>query len=264
MVRELHGGTAIVVVVVIVVVVIVVRVHVDVGFDVSIFHVLRALLIGENTNLDTGSRRGAHGTCIVDTPVSIVVVAQLDTASVLGGIEVSVGLHVLNVLALIVTGGGVNIGAHGLDGIVVPTIGLGLVALVTGVAVLLLLLLHELKGGLEIAVHVNDVLSVVVAAGIASRRAEAEHDEPLGLKDGVDAVVLVLVVVILVALFAGELLDELALLELHRVSGEVDLNVTVIRVFEAADGGGSTHELGGVGGLLGGGGHLGGERVGTG
>ena len=139
------------------------------------------------------------------------------------------------------------------------SVGLLLVTLVTGLAVTLLLLLHKVESGLEVGVHIDNVLSVVVAARVASGGAEAEDDESLRLEDGIDAIP-----VVVVALTGTVLLDHLAFFELDGVSGEVYLDLAVVSVLKATDGGGSTNELGVVGGLAGGGGGFGGEGVGGG
>lgn len=80
------------------------------------------MLIRENTNLDTSSGRSTHGSSIVCVAIVILVV-HLDTPSELRSIHVSIGFHVLNVLALIVTSGGIDIVAH--PGIVVVLIVVG-------------------------------------------------------------------------------------------------------------------------------------------
>mmetsp|Transcript_26960 Transcript_26960/g.48956 ORF Transcript_26960/g.48956 Transcript_26960/m.48956 type:complete len:211 (-) Transcript_26960:19-651(-) len=132
------------------------------------FVVVGALFVREDSDLDAGSRRGAHGTGVVHVAV-IVLVVELLALGELAGIHVSILLHVLNVLALRVTAGGVHVLALVgilvlLGGIVIGLSGFSglLVTLVTGLAILLLDLLFVSQGSLKVSVHVHDVLSVVV------------------------------------------------------------------------------------------------------
>mmetsp|Transcript_25600 Transcript_25600/g.48802 ORF Transcript_25600/g.48802 Transcript_25600/m.48802 type:complete len:320 (+) Transcript_25600:123-1082(+) len=130
--------------------------------------VVGTLLVSEDTNLDAGSRRGTHGTGVVNITV-VVLVIELLALSEFTGIHVAILLHVLNILALRVTAGGVHVLALVgilvlLGGIVIGLSGFSglLVTLVTGLAILLLDLLFVSQGSLKVSVHVHDVLSVVV------------------------------------------------------------------------------------------------------
>jgi len=241
-------------------------VTVEHGLNIHVLGEGGALLIGEDTNLDTGSGRGAHGSgVIVDllsvvVVVIIVVVLELLALNELGGIKVSVLFHVVNVLALLVTGGGVDVLTH--VGVVVvsaiiPVVLGHLVTLVAGLAHVLLLLLDVFGSGLEVGLQVNNVLSesrVATAAGAVG--AQTEDYKPLGLKEVVSAVL-----VVVSAFLARKFLDELALLELDGVVGQIDFTILSL---EGTDGLGTTNELGGVGrgGVVGA--NLGGEGVGLG
>mmetsp|Transcript_30947 Transcript_30947/g.65290 ORF Transcript_30947/g.65290 Transcript_30947/m.65290 type:complete len:223 (+) Transcript_30947:691-1359(+) len=222
MVRELHGPVVV---------------------DHEVFNVGRlikdrAVLVIEDADLDAGSAASANGSGVVLALVfAVVVVAVVIVAVVLvgiletnalcvfGGIDVSVGLHVLDVLALIVASGGIDAITHpGLVVLVVlvsilavgvvlvvGVLGLHVDALVASIAVLLLNLLLVLKSGLEVLFHVHDVLSVVVVARAARGvGAKTEDHEALGGQDGIRAILVVVPV-------NAVLLDELALLELDRV-----------------------------------------------
>lgn len=123
-------------------------------------------------------------------------------------------------------------------------------------------MLLVLEGGLEVGVHVDNVLSVVVVAAGARRvGAETKDHKSLG---GEELLTIPILVVVVTALAAFVLLDKLALLEFDRVSAEVHLDLAIVRILEATEGGGSAHEGGGVGGLFGVAGLLGGEGVGRG
>mmetsp|Transcript_6171 Transcript_6171/g.13547 ORF Transcript_6171/g.13547 Transcript_6171/m.13547 type:complete len:324 (-) Transcript_6171:32-1003(-) len=215
-----------------------------------VFNILRfiidgAVLIREDADLDTGARGGAHGP---SEELNTIIISNVELLALneLRGIHVAVLLHVLNVLALSIAGAGVHVLA--LPGILVLLLLLVrvivfgrlsclLIALVTGVAVLLLGLLLIAEGRLEVGLHVNDVLAVVVVAGgAAGVRAEAEDDKALGGEDGVHALSSS------AALLAVVRLDELALLELDGVAAEVDLLLLVLPV-ELTKSLGVGHEL---------------------
>ena len=105
-----------------------------------------------------------------------------------------------------------------------------------------------------IGLHIDNIFTIVVVAGSAGCvgvGTQAEDDETLvGGQDGI---------VFLSAIPIGVvLLAELALLELDGVAGEIDF---LALLFELTDGSRTTHELGGVFGLLVIVGHLGGEGV---
>mmetsp|Transcript_6170 Transcript_6170/g.13543 ORF Transcript_6170/g.13543 Transcript_6170/m.13543 type:complete len:318 (-) Transcript_6170:141-1094(-) len=209
-----------------------------------VFNILRfiidgAVLIREDADLDTGARGGAHGP---SEELNTIIISNVELLALneLRGIHVAVLLHVLNVLALSIAGAGVHVLA--LPGLLILLVTivillLLLIALVAGLAVLLLDLLLVSEGGLEVGLHVNDVLAVVVVAGgAAGVRAEAEDDKALGGEDGVHALSSS------AALLAVVRLDELALLELDGVAAEVDLLLLVLLV-ELTKSLGIRHEL---------------------
>jgi hypothetical protein len=235
------------------------------GEHVVYVHVLGeggALVIGEHTNLDTGTGRGAHGSGVVNDTV-VVVVLELLALNVLGGIKVTICFHVVDVLALLVTGGGVDVLA--IVGVVVVAVVVAvlghLVTRVAGLAHVLLLLLDIFSSGLEVGVKVNKVLSearVATAAGAVG--AQTEDHKPLGLKEVVHTILSV--IIISAFLPTSEFLDELTLLEFDGVAGQID--VSILLSLKGTNGLGSTNEFGGVGrfGVVGT--DLGGEGVGLG
>ena len=120
-------------------------------------------------------------------------------------------------------------------------------AFLAGLAIVLLFLLLAFERDLEVGVHVDDVFSVVVVApGARAVGAKTEYHESLGFEDGVDAILVVVVVV--VALLAGVLFDGLTPVEFDGVARDVDLTVFF---FELTNGGGAVHELSYVLGIRG-------------
>jgi len=227
----------------------------QVGGHIGTLIVDGAVLIGEDSNLDTGAGRGADSAGVVGLVAIGILVVELLALGVLRGIDISIGLHVINVLALSVARGGVDVGTRVgivviLIGVVVAIgrIGRRLNALVAKLAVLLLLLLLSLEGVGQIGVHVNNVLAVVVVASAATVvGAHAEDDKVLGGKDGVGVLtvlVVVLIVVVVAIVVVGVLLDELTLLELDRVAGKIHLLGLIVVVLKLTKGGGAQHELG--------------------
>ena len=226
----------------------------QVGGHIGTLIVDGAVLIGEDSNLDTGAGRGADSAGVVGLVAIGILVVELLALGVLRGIDISIGLHVINVLALSVARGGVDVGTRVgivviLIGVVVAIgrIGRRLNALVAKLAVLLLLLLLSLEGVGQIGVHVDNVLAVVVVASAAAVvGAHAEDDKVLGGKDGVGVLtVLVVVLIVVVAIVVvGILLDELTLLELDRVAGKIHLLGLIVVVLKLTKGGGAQHELG--------------------
>jgi hypothetical protein len=227
----------------------------QVGGHIGTLIVDGAVLIGEDSNLDTGAGRGADSAGVVGLVAIRILVVELLALGVLRGIDISIGLHVINVLALSVARGGVDVGTRVgivviLIGVVVAIgrIGRRLNALVAKLAVLLLLLLLSLEGVGQIGVHVDNVLAVVVVASAAAVvGAHVEDDKVLGGKDGVGVLtvlVVVLIVVVVAIVVVGVLLDELTLLELDRVAGKIHLLGLIVVVLKLTKGGGAQHELG--------------------
>ena len=225
-----------------------------------------ALLVGEDTDLDLLAT-GAVGAG--EELVAVVVLVDGLALEELGGIDVSVLLHVLDLVA----------GVHELAVVVgVPVLLLLLLvvlllllvlllglleetsAVVVVLAVLLASLAHVLLGllgvldhGLEVVLHHDGVLALVVGA-VAAGGAKLEDDEALGTEDGLGLLVLGHLVVVH--------LDELALLEAEGVAGDVGVVVLPVLLEHTGvlGGLGAAHEAGHVllHGLVGLGGSLGG------
>jgi len=246
MVAEVEGGTIVIL---------------QVGGDIGTLIELGAILISKETNLDTAAARSADGAGIVGLVAIGILVVELLALDVLTGIDVAIGFHVVNALTVVIARGGVDIGT--LVGIVIigiitigivtiGSVGGSLHTLVAQLAVLLLLLQLRLEGVSKVAVHVDNVLAVVVVASTAAIvGAHAEDDKLLGGQDEV-GMLSILIVVIVVITSVGILLDELTLFELDRVAGKINLLGLIVVVLELTEGGGAQHELGvhlGLGGV---------------
>ena len=225
-----------------------------------------ALLVGEDTNLDLLAT-GAVGAG--EELVAVVVLVDGLALEELGGINVSVLLHVLDLVAgvhalAVVVGVPVLLLLLLLVVLLLLVLLLGLLeetsAVVVVLAVLLASLAHGLLGllgvldhGLEVVLHHDGVLAVVVGA-VAAGGAKLEDDEALGTEDGLGLLVLGHLVVVH--------LDELALLEAEGVAGDVGVVVLPVLVEHTGvlGGLGAAHETGHVvlHGLVGLGGSLGG------
>mmetsp|Transcript_4377 Transcript_4377/g.12334 ORF Transcript_4377/g.12334 Transcript_4377/m.12334 type:complete len:469 (-) Transcript_4377:70-1476(-) len=199
-----------------------------------------ALLVGEDADLDLLAA-GAVGAS--EELLAVLVLVDGLALEELGGIDVAVLLHVLDLVA----------GIHALAVVVVVVVVL-LVLSVLGVleetsvvvlAVLLALLAHGLLGllgvldhGLEVVLHHDGVLAVVVGA-VTAGGAELKDDEALGAQDGRGILVLGHLVVVH--------LDELALLEAEGVAGDVGHVVFPLIEHTGVLGGlGAAHEAGHV------------------
>jgi hypothetical protein len=193
----------------------------------------KAVLVRENTNLDLGSTAGADGAGVERKAVVILRVIDHLAFQELGGINVSIIFHVLNLLALIVACAAVNV-------VVLLELAFAVVfsfllllflsllvcvlALLASVTHFLLVVLEVLDSRLEVSLKVNEVLSVVVVAGCAVVvGTKTEENKALGGKDSPRVLIVSELVVV------G--LDELALFELDRVLGNVDF--VFILLFEA-------------------------------
>mmetsp|Transcript_15108 Transcript_15108/g.32908 ORF Transcript_15108/g.32908 Transcript_15108/m.32908 type:complete len:246 (-) Transcript_15108:96-833(-) len=176
---------------------------------------VHALLIGEDTNLDLLTAGAVRAS---EELVAVVVLVDGLALKELGGVNVSVLLHVLDLVAgvhavavvvvvvpLLVVGIGVFLGVFELTASVVAV-------LVTGVAHVLLGLLGVLDHGLEVVFHDDGILAIVVGA-VAACGAKLEDDEVLDAKDGARLLVVGHLIVVH--------LDELALLEAEGVAGDV-------------------------------------------
>ena len=220
-----------------------------------------AELILKDTNLDLGSRAGAHGTSVEGFTAIILGIVDHLALKELGGINVSIRLHVLNLVALIHTRRAV------LELTTTSTIILRLVVLlvvlVLVVVVVLarffaslahafLFLLVVLNSGLEVGVKVNQVLAIVGVARSARlgasrgvfRRTKTENDKTLRLEDRIK--------VLLLGEFITVRLDELTLFELDGICRNVDNIILLVkRTVELRVGrlDGTAHQLGHVLGL---------------
>ena len=169
--------------------------------------------------------------------------------NVLRSINVTIIFHVLDVLALLVAGGGVDVLTHvGIIilfiTVVIPIVVLVLSILVTGVtglAHLLLLLLNKLGSGFEVCLKINQVLPIVIVAtatGVVGTK--TEDNEAFGGEE--------LSISVAAVFLSGKFLDELTLLEFNRVVGQVDVSISIIiSSVEGTHGLGSTDEFGSVG-----------------
>ena len=223
-----------------------------------------ALLVGEDADLDLLAT-GAVGAS--EELVAVVVLVDGLALEELGGIDVAVLLHVLDLVAGIHALAVVVVVVPVLLLLLVLSVLLGLleetsvvVLVLVVLAVLLALLAHVLLGllgvldhGIEVVLHHDGVLAVVVGA-VSAGGAELEDDEALGAQDGGGV------------LFLGQLvvvqLDELALLEAEGVAGDVGVVVLPVLLEHTGvlGGLGAAHEAGHVvlHGLVGLGGSLGG------
>jgi hypothetical protein len=200
--------------------------------------------ISKDTNLDLGSVAGADGSSIKSLLAIVFGVVDHLTFKKVGGINISILFHVLDLLALLVASVTVNTDETTFSIVLLVFILLFLILVVTVVVVLvivtvvlavlahgLLELLLVLDSGLEVSLKVNDVLSVVgVARAAVAIGTETEDDKALGGKDS--GRVFIISEVITVSL------DELALFELERVGSQVNV------LFKLTGGPGSLHKLG--------------------
>mmetsp|Transcript_32407 Transcript_32407/g.53593 ORF Transcript_32407/g.53593 Transcript_32407/m.53593 type:complete len:276 (-) Transcript_32407:23-850(-) len=232
-----------------------------------------AVLVRENTNLDLGTGASAHWSGVKGILGIILRIVDHCALKELGGINVTVVFHVLNLLALIVARVAVDgeVTALTLTVLILVFIGIFFLisffflfvvsALITCIAHVLLEFLLVLNGGRKVGVEVDHVLTVVVSASTARVVwAELEDNKALGGKNSSSILVFSHLVVVC--------LDELALLELDRVSRDINL-VLLISIVQTTS---SRHQfrsergLGVVAGLsnerIGSGGNTGEERKG--
>mmetsp|Transcript_16140 Transcript_16140/g.37060 ORF Transcript_16140/g.37060 Transcript_16140/m.37060 type:complete len:204 (-) Transcript_16140:178-789(-) len=177
-----------------------------------------ALLVTEHTDLDLSTGASAHGSGVESLLAIILGVVDHLALQEFGCINIAVLLHVLDFRTFLCT----RIAINGkttpvIVVVVVPT-------LVTSVTHFLLELLLIFDSGLKIFLKVDEVFSVVDIAGRArASGAKTENDKTLGGKHSWHLFVLGKFIIV------G--LDELALLVLHGVSG--DINLVVISVIKA-------------------------------
>jgi hypothetical protein len=206
--------------------------------DVTVF-------VREDTDLDLGSRARARGSGVEGGFAIILSIVDHRTFKEGGGINVTILFHVLDLLAFLVARVAVDVVV--LELALVSIIGVLLVVpvatLLASFAHLLLELLLVLNSGFEVSLKVDDVLSVVVVTAAARVfGAQAEDNESLGGKDSGGVLIVGEIVIVR--------LDELALLELDGVAGDINL-VSVTVLFEFTDlrvlgGAGSTHQVGDI------------------
>mmetsp|Transcript_28411 Transcript_28411/g.58123 ORF Transcript_28411/g.58123 Transcript_28411/m.58123 type:complete len:258 (-) Transcript_28411:175-948(-) len=178
---------------------------------------VHAVLIKEDTNLDLLALRAVRSSKEL---VAIVVLVDVLAFKELSGINVAILLHVLNLFA------GVNARAVivlKLAATIFLCLLLLLAVLLACLAPILLLLLSVLHICLKVGLHVDNVFAVsVVAPSLRVGGAQTEDNKALGGKDS--AGILVVRHLIIVGL------DELALLKLHRVGGDVGHCVGILSV----------------------------------